>query len=222
MLISLYSSSHSTPRSRILIKIPATPAGIAAAHILEQEGIHTNMTLVFTVSQAIACAEAGVSVISPFVGRVKDWYEANGKECSEHPGLVLVSLIKQALARGGYLGKTEVMAAGFREPEELIHMISCEALHPPDLVTIPVNMQEKLKGMVLPAELRPKAPELPMCLECEGPAYFDGCSTTPLYDQILRRERIALDKVKEGLQRFSTDAGQLEEIVRSKMVAWNM
>ncbi|KAG2005468.1 TAL1 [Coprinopsis cinerea AmutBmut pab1-1] len=253
-IISLFEE-NSIPRSRILVKIPGTPEGISAAHTLEHptdgsEPIHTNITLIFGRAQALACAQADLSVISPFVGRVKDWWDAQGFSLTErdpHPGMALVSSIQRAYARYGYKGKTEVMAAGFRKPEEVLAMAAGlgrpdEAFEvvpdsmkgwkrgtflAADLVTIPPELLAGLRSWTFPAKpptvAKTRSQETEVDEDTE-PVYFEARLglTTSLYENTLKNsktERIVLDKVSEGLQKFSADAVKLEDIVRDKVLA---
>ena len=126
-IIGLYNEAGIT-NDRVLIKIASTWEGIKAAEVLEKEGIHCNLTLLFGFAQAAACAEAGVTLISPFVGRILDWYKANtGKESyigSEDPGVISVTKIFNYFKSHSY--KTEVMGASFRNIEEIIELAGCE------------------------------------------------------------------------------------------------
>ncbi|KAJ6631057.1 hypothetical protein B0H10DRAFT_1773741 [Mycena sp. CBHHK59/15] len=141
------------PRHRILIKIPATYAGIRAAQVLEHpssgEPIHTNMTLIFGRVQAIACAQAGVSVISPFIGRVKDWWDAEGADAStplsQHPGILLVQDIRSTYSALGT--KTQIMAAGFRAVAEIVELGKYGVAGGPDIVTLPPHLLDGLWNM---------------------------------------------------------------------------
>ncbi|MBN2235923.1 MAG: transaldolase, partial [Bacteroidales bacterium] len=134
-LIRLYESSG-VKRNRILIKIAATWEGIRAAEILEKEGIHTNLTLLFSKIQAIACAEAGVQLISPFVGRILDWHKKDRGvahiEASEDPGVLSVTEIFNYYKKFGY--QTEIMGASFRNTGEIVELAGC------DLLTISPNL----------------------------------------------------------------------------------
>jgi transaldolase len=139
-LISLYQKK-SVPRERILIKIASTWEGIQAANELEQEGIHCNLTLLFSFAQAVACAEAGVTLISPFVGRIYDWYkkEGGGKEIApdQDPGVVSVTRIYNYYKKYGY--KTQVMGASFRNVNQIVHLAGS------DLLTISPDLLDQLE-----------------------------------------------------------------------------
>lgn len=129
-------------RDRILIKIAATWEGIQAASVLEKEGIHCNLTLLFGLHQAIACAEAGVTLISPFVGRILDWYKKDtGRDAyapSEDPGVLSVTQIFTYYKKFGY--PTEVMGASFRNMGEITELAGC------DLLTISPSLLGELYG----------------------------------------------------------------------------
>src|SRR5579859_6101082 len=141
-------------RDRVLIKLASTWEGIRAAEILEKEGIHCNLTLLFGLHQAIACAEAGVTLISPFVGRILDWYKKStgksGYEASEDPGVVSVTRIYNYFKHFGH--KTEVMGASFRNVGEITELAGC------DLLTIAPNFLEDLAKTrdELPRKLDPE------------------------------------------------------------------
>src|SRR5262249_10386655 len=140
-LISQYEAAGAT-RDRVLIKIASTWEGIRAAEILEKEGIHCNLTLLFGMHQAVACAEAGVTLISPFVGRILDWYKkAEGRDsypAPEDPGVKSVTKIYNYYKKHGY--KTEVMGASFRNIGEIIELAGC------DLLTIAPNFLADLSA----------------------------------------------------------------------------
>src|SRR4051794_32834523 len=139
-LISLYET-QGVPRERILIKIASTWEGIRAAELLEHQGIHCNLTLLFSFAQAVACAEAHVTLISPFVGRIYDWYknEQGGAEIpAEHdPGVASVTRIYNYYKKYGY--KTQVMGASFRNVDQIVRLAGC------DLLTISPDLLEKLE-----------------------------------------------------------------------------
>src|ERR1039457_6409759 len=141
-------------RDRILVKIASTWEGIRAAEVLEKEGIHCNLTLLFGIHQAIACAESGVTLISPFVGRILDWYKKStgktGYEASEDPGVQSVTTIYNYFKHHGH--KTEVMGASFRNVGEITELAGC------DLLTIAPNYLEDLSKTqdALPRKLDPE------------------------------------------------------------------
>ena len=138
-LIGLYEEAG-VDRDRVLIKIASTWEGIRAAEQLEREGIHCNLTLLFSFAQAVACAEAGVTLISPFVGRIYDWYKKEkGAEipADDDPGVASVTRIYNYYKKFGY--KTQVMGASFRKVEQITHLAGC------DLLTISPDLLEKLE-----------------------------------------------------------------------------
>ncbi|KAJ7039734.1 transaldolase, partial [Mycena alexandri] len=211
------------PRRRILIKIPATYEGIRAAQALEHptsgEPIHTNMTLIFGRVQALACAQAGVSVISPFIGRVKDWWDAHGgdasiaSELSQHPGILLVQNIRSTYAAHGYT-KTQIMAAGFRAVEEIVELGKYGVAGGPDLVTLPPNLLDGLRTRISlgsPLEFTPSPINVAAAPQYFGPDSTNGAS---VYARDILEEKIADAKVPEGLAKFSADAHILEELVK--------
>src|SRR5689334_5028222 len=148
-LISLYER-HGVSRERVLIKLAATWEGIRAAEQLEREGIHCNMTLLFSYAQAIACADAGVTLISPFVGRIYDWYRAAKKvddiPIEDDPGVASVAKIYTYYKKHGY--PTQVMGASFRKTEQILALAGC------DLLTIAPDLLQKLASSPSDVEKR--------------------------------------------------------------------
>lgn len=218
------------PQSRILIKIPATMPGIRAAHKLEAENIHTNLTLIFSLVQALACAQAGVAVVSPFIGRVKDWWSAraiqNGipegltnQPLSEHPGMELVHRIRAAYTKYGH--QTQIMAAGFRKVEEIIELGKAGSKGGADLMTLPPDLLDGLRqlegqreltaGFQAVEETRPE----PFYFSVNGPTKEGDAA----FERDSAQEIISLDKVPEGLAKFSKDATALEEKIRAKLIS---
>ncbi|KAJ6484378.1 hypothetical protein C8R47DRAFT_981012 [Mycena vitilis] len=213
------------PRRRILIKIPATYEGIRAAQALEHpssgEPIHTNMTLIFGRVQALASAQAGASVISPFIGRVKDWWDAHShadasSDLSQHPGILLVQNIRASYEAEGYAGRTQIMAAGFRAVEEIVELGKYGAQGGPDVVTLPPNLLVGLRSR--PSGGPPL--EFNLAIDGETPHYFgaDSAQGEALYAHDIEQEKIAAAKVPEGLAKFAADAQILEDLVRRKVV----
>jgi transaldolase len=197
-LIGLYDQVG-IGRERVLIKIASTWEGIRAAERLEQEGIHCNLTLLFSFTQAVACAEAGVTLISPFVGRILDWYKHDsGREHypgPEDPGVISVTQIFNYYKTYGY--RTEVMGASFRNMEEIIELAGC------DLLTISPKLLDQLKSTEgeLERKLNP----------------FDPAPTEPrlsmdraLFDQRMAADRMASEKLDEGIRGFSKAIETLE------------
>ncbi|MDP9148943.1 MAG: transaldolase [Myxococcota bacterium] len=191
-LIGQYEAAGAT-RQRVLIKIASTWEGIRAAEALEREGIHCNLTLLFGIHQAAACADAGITLISPFVGRILDWYKkSTGKasyEPSEDPGVVSVKRIYEYFKRFEY--KTEVMGASFRNLGEITELAGC------DLLTIAPNYLEELSKTVAP---------LPRKLEPEKARSLD-IPRIEVDEVSFRRmhaaDPMATDKLEEGIAGFT-------------------
>ncbi|MES1204623.1 MAG: transaldolase [Pseudomonadota bacterium] len=187
-------------RERVLIKVGTTWEGIRAAERLEREGIHCNMTLLFSFAQAVASAEAKVTLISPFVGRIYDYYvkERGGKDIApeEDPGVLSIVRIYNHYKKFDY--KTEVMGASFRKPEQVMLLAGC------DLLTISPDILE---------ELGKREGELPRRLSVEAAKASDA---TPLhldektYRFLHNEDAMAVDKLSEGIRRFNADARKLE------------
>ncbi|TFK73061.1 transaldolase [Pluteus cervinus] len=248
-LISLFEK-FDISRHRILIKIPATYPGILAARTLESTAeinggpIHTNITLIFGLVQALACAQAGVSVLSPFIGRVRDWWVAqeahlnvNGTNTSavptsqlplaQHPGILLVRQIRQAYK--AYNHQSQVMAAGFRTVDEIIELSKAGPQFGPDLVTLPPELLDGLKARKPAASS--SGPDIVVTELGSVSGVVDSASNPePLYvsnnpayngeakfKEDLMKERIALDKVPEGLNKFAVDATTLESLVKLRL-----
>ncbi|HXN31071.1 MAG TPA: transaldolase [Polyangiaceae bacterium] len=196
-----------TARSRVLIKIASTWEGIRAAEVLEKEGIHCNLTLLFGIHQAIACAEAGVTLISPFVGRILDWYKkSTGKTeyaPSEDPGVQSVVRIYNYFKHFGY--KTQVMGASFRNVGEIIELAGC------DLLTIAPNFLEDLSKTqgTLVRKLDPAR------------ARAMTIDRIPIDEATFRKmhaaDRMASDKLEEGIQGFTKAIVGLEKLVEERV-----
>jgi transaldolase len=212
------------PRHRILIKIPATYEGICAAQAFEHpaagEPIHTNMTLIFGRVQALACAQAGVSVISPFIGRVKDWWDAQGAPAAaglaHHPGILLVQDIRTTYAAHGF-GKTQIMAAGFRVVDEIVELGKYGVAGGPDVVTLPPHL---LDGLRTRQNTEPTLKFVPRPVDVGAvPEYFGTCGDgASAYARDIQCEMIAAVKVPEGLAKFSADAQILEDLVKRMVI----
>ena len=204
--ISLYEKAG-TPRDRVLIKLASTWEGIRAAEQLEREGIHCNMTLLFSFAQAVACAEAGVTLISPFVGRIYDWYRQARKvddiPAEEDPGVASVVRIYNYYKRHGY--KTQVMGASFRKTAQILALAGC------DLLTIAPDLLEKLSSS--PGEVERKL----------SPEKAPDVKKIHLDEAAFRWEHnedaMASDKLAEGIRRFDTDARRLEKLIVSLSAA---
>ncbi|MBM5815813.1 MAG: transaldolase [Cyanobacteriota bacterium] len=206
-LIGLYAQAG-VPRERVLIKVASTWEGIRAAELLEREGIHCNLTLLFGFAQAVACAEAGVTLISPFVGRILDWYKANtGRESfpgPEDPGVLSVSKIYNYFKTYGY--HTEVMGASFRNIDEIIELAGC------DLLTISPALMEQLRNQegVLLRKLDPHKPG-----ETQEKFHVDK----PLFDAMMAEDRMASEKLDEGIRGFSKAIEALEVQLAHRLAA---
>jgi transaldolase len=196
-------------RERILIKIASTWDGIRAAEVLEKEGIHCNLTLLFGLHQAIACAEAGVTLISPFVGRILDWYKkATGREsypAAEDPGVVSVTKIYNYFKHFGY--KTEVMGASFRNTGEIIELAGC------DLLTISPNLLADLAGSDAHLDRR-LDPELAMKAPVER-IPMDQAT----FEKMHAADAMANEKLTEGIQGFSKALAVLEKLLGERLDA---
>ncbi|MFN9486313.1 MAG: transaldolase [Cyanobacteriota bacterium] len=197
-LIGLYEQAG-VSRQRVLIKIASTWEGIRAAERLEQEGIHCNLTLLFGFAQAVACAEAGVTLISPFVGRILDWYKAStGRESfpgPEDPGVISVTKIFNYYKTYGY--RTEVMGASFRNVDEIIELAGC------DLLTISPALMEQLRNMdgVLIRKLNSESPG-----ETQEKIHLER----GLFDSMMATDQMASEKLDEGIRGFSKAIETLE------------
>ena len=194
-------------RKRILIKIASTWEGIRAAEELEKEGIHCNLTLLFSFHQAVACAEAGVQLISPFVGRIMDWHKAKTGQDSfapaEDPGVQSVTQIFNYYKKFDY--PTEVMGASFRNTGEITELAGC------DLLTISPNLLE---------ELQETEGDLPCKLVVETAKQCD-CEKINLDEKNFRWEMnedaCATEKLAEGIRRFAADTVKLEQFLAEKL-----
>ncbi len=205
-LIKQYES-QGISRKRILIKIAATWEGIQAAATLEKEGIHCNLTLLFGLHQAIACAEAGVTLISPFVGRILDWYKKDtGRDSyppAEDPGVISVTKIYNYYKKFGY--KTEVMGASFRNMGEITELAGC------DLLTI---------SPALLAELKASEGSLPRKLDASKAASENIEKITidkAKFDAMHQADRMASDKLAEGIAGFTKALESLEELLAARL-----
>lgn len=193
-------------RDRVLIKLASTWEGIRAAEILEKEGIHCNMTLLFGLHQAIACAEAKVTLISPFVGRILDWYKKDtGKNYlgADDPGVQSVTTIYNYYKKFGY--KTVVMGASFRNTSEILELAGC------DLLTI----APKLLG-----ELEAAQGDLPRKLDPANSASMNIEKLTidkATFDKMHAADRMAADKLKEGIEGFSIALEDLEKMLAKRI-----
>jgi transaldolase len=193
-------------RKRVLIKIASTWEGIKAAEKLEQEGIHCNLTLLFGLHQAIACAEAKVTLISPFVGRILDWYKKDtGKDYvgAEDPGVKSVTTIYNYYKKFGY--QTQVMGASFRNIGEIKELAGS------DLLTISPKLLEELAGQEgeLPRKLDPKHAK---SLNIEKLSIDEAT-----FEKMHAADRMAHDKLKEGIEGFSKALEELEVLLAKRL-----
>jgi len=202
--ISLYEKAG-VKRSRVLIKLAATWEGIRAARELEREGIHCNMTLLFSFAQAVACADAGVTLISPFVGRIYDWHKQQRKvddiPIEDDPGVASVARIYAYYKKYGY--QTQVMGASFRKTGQILALAGC------DLLTIAPDLLEKLSKAEgdVPRKLSPEQ------------ARAQSLDKVSLDEKAFRwmhnEDAMATDKLAEGIRRFDADARKLEKLLNS-------
>ena len=203
-LIALYNAAGIS-NDRILIKIASTWQGIRAAEILEKEGINCNLTLLFSEAQARACAEAGVYLISPFVGRILDWYKANTdkKEYApaEDPGVISVTKIYNYYKEYGY--KTVVMGASFRNVGEIIELAGCDRLTiAPALLK---ELQENTTPLVRKLEYKGEVKAKPQPLT-EAEFYWQHNS-----------DAMAVEKLADGIRKFAVDQEKLETMLSAKL-----
>jgi len=206
--ISLYEKAG-IKRERVLIKLAATWEGIKAAEKLEREGIHCNMTLLFSFAQAAACADAGVTLISPFVGRIYDWYRQQRKvddiPVEDDPGVASVVRIYNYYKKHGY--KTQVMGASFRKTGQILALAGC------DLLTIAPDLLDKLSKAEgeIARKLSPEA------------ARRSDIDKVALDEKSFRwqhnEDAMATDKLAEGIRRFDADARKLEKLIISLAAA---
>ncbi|MGB9145960.1 MAG: transaldolase [Acidobacteriaceae bacterium] len=205
-IISKYESAG-VSRQRILIKIASTWEGIRAAEKLEQEGIHCNLTLLFGMHQAVACAEAKVTLISPFVGRILDWYKkSTGKDYqgADDPGVQSVTRIYNYFKKFGYT--TLVMGASFRNPGEIIELAGC------DLLTISPHLLEELDSTEGTLE-RKLDPRRAMAMVNIERIPMDKA----IFDQMHQADQMANDKLKEGIEGFTKALEQLEQLLSKRL-----
>ncbi|KAA5524066.1 transaldolase [Haemophilus seminalis] len=203
-LIALYNAAGIS-NDRILIKIASTWQGIRAAEILEKEGINCNLTLLFSEAQARACAEAGVYLISPFVGRILDWYKANSdkKEYApaEDPGVISVTKIYNYYKEYGY--NTVVMGASFRNVGEITELAGCDRLTiAPALLK---ELQENSTALVRKLEYKGEVKAKPQPLT-EAEFYWQHNS-----------DAMAVEKLADGIRKFAVDQEKLETMLSSKL-----
>jgi len=198
-------------KERVLIKLASTWEGIKAAEILQSKhGINCNLTLMFSIVQAIAAAEAGAFLISPFVGRILDWYKASTKKDyskEEDPGVKSVQQIFNYYKKYGY--KTIVMGASFRSIGEITELAGC------DYLTISPNLLEELynSNAAVPQKLNASAAS---SLDIEKKSYINDEALFRFY---FNEEQMAVEKLREGISKFAADAVTLKDILRKKIEA---
>lgn len=204
-LIALYKE-RGVEKDRILIKIASTWEGIKAAEQLEKEGINCNLTLLFSFAQAVACAEAKVFLISPFVGRIMDWFKANGGKDSyepmEDPGVLSVTRIYNYYKQHGY--KTIVMGASFRNAGEIEALAGC------DYLTIGPNYLEELRND--DAELTRQLSE-----DATGEAQTKLLLDEKTFRWMQNEDAMATEKLAQGIRAFAADQVKLEDLVSPKL-----
>lgn len=204
-LIELYEAAGIS-RDRVLIKMASTWEGIRASEVLEKEGIHCNMTLLFSLAQAVACAEAGAQLISPFVGRILDWYKANTDTeytAENDPGVLSVGEIYTYYKKFGH--KTEVMGASFRNVGEILALAGC------DLLTISPNLLEELQGM---------NEEVPLKLDSAAAqaAQIEKLDVSEKsFRWLMNEDAMATEKLSQGIRVFGQDMGKVRAIVAAKL-----
>lgn len=200
-IIALYEK-NGVNRERVLIKIAATWEGIRAAEILEKEGIHCNLTLLFSLVQAVACAEAGVRLISPFVGRIYDWYKKDtGKEYApeEDPGVLSVKTIYNYYKKFGY--DVQIMGASFRSVGQILELAGCDLLTiSPDLLDILSQSEAVVDRKLDPEEAKISSIER-MAID------------EKTFRFLFNEDAMATEKTAEGIRRFSADIRTLEQLI---------
>jgi transaldolase len=198
-LIALYEAAG-IERARVLIKIASTWEGIRAAEILEKDGIRCNLTLLFSLCQAVACAEAGVQLISPFVGRIYDWYKKStgtDYQGADDPGVQSVKRIYQYYRKFGY--KTEVMGASFRNTSQILELAGC------DLLTISPDLLQKLADTEGAVERK---------LVTDANADIEKIALDEkTFRFMLNEDAMATEKLAEGIRAFCADSGKLKKMI---------
>jgi len=198
-LIALYEK-NGVSRERVLIKIASTWEGIRAAEILEKDGIHCNLTLLFSLCQAVACAEAGVKLISPFVGRIYDWYKKStgtDYQGADDPGVQSVKRIYQYYRKFGY--DTEVMGASFRNTSQILELAGC------DLLTISPDLLQKLADSDAPVERKLSKDE---SISIEKIAMDEKT-----FRFMLNEDAMGTEKLAEGIRAFVADSLKLKQMI---------
>ncbi len=201
-LISLYEHAG-IPRERILIKLASTWEGIRAAEILEMEGIHCNMTLIFSLPQAVACAEAKATLVSPFVGRILDWHKKNSGvaafPAAEDPGVLSVRSIYNYFKKFDY--KTQVMGASFRNKGEILELAGC------DLLTISPQFLDELQNSSESVEQK-------LSVQQAKQAPIERLDLNEsLFRYLFNEDPMAVDKLAEGIRNFAKDSIKLQMLL---------
>jgi len=204
-LIDLYEKSG-TDRSRILIKIASTWEGIKAAEVLQKEKINCNLTLMFSLAQAIACAEADIKLVSPFVGRIYDWFkksEGRDYEGAEDPGVQSVTEIYNYYKKFGY--QTEVMGASFRNVGQITELAGC------DLLTISPKLLEVLQSTEEPIKQKLDA-SVAKGMDIAKIHCDEKC-----FRWMMNEDAMATEKTAEGIRKFSADIVKLEGLIKDML-----
>jgi transaldolase len=204
-LVGLYQKAG-VGRERVLIKIASTWEGIRAAEKLEREGIHCNLTLLFSFAQAVACAEAGVTLISPFVGRIYDWYrKERGGDIppDEDPGVASVTRIYNYFKKFDY--KTQVMGASFRKVDQIVRLAGC------DLLTISPELLEQMERT--PGEVTRRLSVETAKASDATKIHLDEKTFRWMHNE----DAMAVEKLSEGIRKFYADARRLEQFARAKV-----
>jgi len=204
-IIELYES-RGISRERILIKLASTWEGIKAAEALKKEGIHCNMTLMFSMAQAVGCADVKAQLISPFVGRIMDWYHAKTGETytgAEDPGVQSVTEIYNYYKKFGH--ETEVMGASFRNTGEIVYLAGC------DLLTISPKLLKELAASTEPVVKRLDA-EAAKSMDIEKIEINEKS-----FRFLLNEDAMATEKLADGIRRFAADIRKLEALIEAKL-----
>jgi len=207
-LMALYEDAGIT-RERVLIKIASTWEGIRAAERLEREGIHCNLTLLFSFAQAVACAEAGVTLISPFVGRIYDWYrKERGADIppDQDPGVASVTRIYNYFKKCGYT--TQVMGASFRRVEQIVGLAGC------DLLTISPDLLAQMENT--PGDVTRCLSPDSACASNEKKVHLDEKAFRWMHNE----DAMASDKLSEGIRKFNADTRKLAQFAEAKAEAF--
>ncbi len=205
-LIAAYEK-EGISRDRVLIKIASTWEGIKAAETLEKQGIHCNLTLLFSFAQAVACAEAKVQLISPFVGRILDWHNANSEgqdfEGDKDPGVISVKAIYNYYKKFGY--KTEVMGASFRNKGEIIALAGCDLLTIAPKLLAELAASEESFDAKLTEEIAAKDPVEKISLDEKS------------FRLAFNEDAMATEKTAQGIRGFAADIVKLEKLVNESL-----